>query len=269
MQTLFNNKCLIVILTFTFSIQIAYAGRCNPETYSTSIFSSRTCYNVFLTVAQGVVEKEKGVTDSQSSEMIEDEVIGDDKFIFFPTPDRFFHCSGTMCLRKFTTSISNEQWGVIEKKFLSVTTPEQERVAIADAIGLFEKYVGAKPHINTANDKGGGAIHLDATGVQMNCIDESHNSTTYLLILEQMGLLKYHQTDKILMRGYFLADVHYSAAMIDARGTIWAVESYYRDNGQQAVVLPKKDWFKYKEDDWMAWQDSKSTVEPIGFLQKK
>ena len=43
-----------------------------------------------------------------------------------------------------------------------------------------------------------------ASDLQMDCIDESTNSTTYLRILAGAGLLRWHRVEARVTRGFFI-----------------------------------------------------------------
>jgi len=80
-------------------------------------------------------------------------------------------------------------------------TPFQERRAIAYAIALIEKKVGAKLGIK---DRAG--MEFGGTGdpTQQDCVDEATNTTSYLLILQSNGLLKYHTVTVPMTKGDLL-----------------------------------------------------------------
>ena len=76
------------------------------------------------------------------------------------------------------------------RKVKNGDTPFQERRAIAYAIAMIEKKVGARLGIK---DRAG--MEFGGTGdpTQQDCVDEATNTTSYLMILQSHGLLKYHR----------------------------------------------------------------------------
>ena len=81
----------------------------------------------------------------------------------------------------------------------------------------------------------------------MDCIDESTNTFQYLLALEQMNLLRWHRVDLKQRRIVWFA-THWTATIseidTDAR---FAVDSWYRDNGELPFIQPIADW-RRKQD---------------------
>jgi hypothetical protein len=132
----------------------------------------------------------------------------------------------------------------IEQLFTDVKTPAEERVRIARAIGLFENLIG--PKNGTQIDQGKNPPDAPASG-QLDCISESTNSTTYLKQLETAGLLRWHSVDERAVRHRWLFATHWTAVISDEDGTRYAVDSWYGDNGDPAIVLPLEAWHKGEE----------------------
>ena len=107
-----------------------------------------------------------------------------------PTPDVFSVCFNHSCYTVETHSITRQEW---QRFVVPLQTPsksaEKERDAIARAIAIMEEIVA--PKIGRGQDLGGNLSGFGKTG-QMDCIDESTNTTTYLYMLEQAGYLKWH-----------------------------------------------------------------------------
>ena len=79
---------------------------------------------------------------------------------------------------------------------------------------------------------------------QMDCIDESTNTFQYLLALERRQLLKWHRVDLKQRRiVWFLT--HWTATITEIdSGRRFAVDSWYRDNGELPYIQPIEDWQK-------------------------
>jgi hypothetical protein len=119
---------------------------------------------------------------------------------------------------------------------------EQERQSISKAIALFEKKIG--PRDGTGNDVRG--TFRQTGNDQLDCVDESTNTTSYLSIMENAGLLKFHTVVGPTMR---LPIVHagrwpHQTAVIQekATGTLYAIDSWFRDNGAPADIIGLKEW---------------------------
>ena len=86
---------------------------------------------------------------------------------------------------------------------------------------------------------------LELVEKYQDCVDEAANSTSYLLLLEQNGLLRHHRTAPPDIRGFFLDGryQHYAAVIQDqSTGAPWVVDSWVRDNGQPPVMAPLSQW---------------------------
>ncbi len=118
----------------------------------------------------------------------------------------------------------------------------QERQQIALAIAEFETIIGAKT--NTNQDKARLFEHMGSPG-QLDCIDESTNTTVYLMILKKHGLLHWHEPMDHVTRGFFIFGwPHSSAVMREIRHPEreYAVDSWFEDNGKPPHIIPLKLW---------------------------
>ncbi len=159
-----------------------------------------------------------------------------------PTPARFSVCSEHTCKRVSVVSLQPEQWQRERRLFLPAPSDAaQERERIARAIGLMETMVG--PLTGTQHDKGRNFQSVGIEG-QMDCIDESTNTTTYLTMLLKDGLLKWHSVADRATRGFFIFGWPHSTAVIreTANGALFAVDSWFLDNGAEPFILPLELW---------------------------
>jgi hypothetical protein len=77
---------------------------------------------------------------------------------------------------------------------------------------------------------------------QMDCIDESTNTFQYLLALEQSQLLRWHRVDLKQRRIVWFA-THWTATISEIGSNArFAVDSWYRDNGELPYLQPLEDW---------------------------
>ncbi|MCB1563671.1 MAG: hypothetical protein KDJ75_08870, partial [Alphaproteobacteria bacterium] len=109
-------------------------------------------------------------------------------------------------------------------------------------IGLFERVVG--PRAGTDDDVFG-TFGKVGPG-QHDCIDESTNTTVYLSLLNQKGLIRFHSISApdtrspLFMRGRW---PHRTAVVFEnGTGTAYAVDSWFHDNGFDAEVVPLQRW---------------------------
>jgi hypothetical protein len=119
-------------------------------------------------------------------------------------------------------------------------TPQQERRAIAYAIGWIERRVG--PKTGTANDEASLGFMNDSG--QLDCVDEATNATSYLLVLQRNGLLRHHVVVRPFSKASFFQWPH-MAAMIKTRQSnqIYAVDSGVGPNGTNPAITLASKWY--------------------------
>ncbi len=173
-----------------------------------------------------------------------------DDIITAPGPDAFSICYGHTCAEVVELRLKPAQWERVRNLFRPPpANAEEERARIAQAIALLEAMTGGLA--NTANDKGGNLDGLFAGGNQLDCIDESTNSTTYLRMLAADGLLTRHSVRDRATRGYFLFGWPHSTAVIRdlAAQDDYAVDSWFYDNGAPPAIVPLSTWHNGWEPD--------------------
>ncbi len=158
-----------------------------------------------------------------------------------PDPAQFNICYDHGCASLAWVRLNAVQWQQLRAVFaVPAATASAERAQIRTAIALFETIVGAMT--GTANDKGGNWKGFGLPG-QMDCIDESTNTTIYLLMLQKYGLLRWHSVADRVTRWSLFSWPHTTAVIEERSGRgQWAVDSWFLDNGEPPFVLPLKIW---------------------------
>lgn len=170
-----------------------------------------------------------------------------------PDPDHFHHCSAYGCARRSDVSFSKREWARVSAPFKNIRSAEAERRALSTSIALFEQIVGEKT--GTASDVAGTFSKIGDG--QLDCIDESLNTTIYMAMLEKKKLLKYHRVSAPVSRTPLTALAggsfwpHQTAVIFEKdTGTLWAVDSWFRDNGQPADIARLSEWiYGWSPDD--------------------
>jgi hypothetical protein len=127
----------------------------------------------------------------------------------------------------------------------------EERRAIAYAIGLMERQVGAAIGIR---DKPGMQWLASGDPTQEDCVDESTNTTSFLMVLQSNGLLRYHTVQGPLGEDNMLYGTmigrpvkywpHYTATIMETKTSQrWAVDSWISDNGENPSITKLEDWY--------------------------
>lgn len=141
-----------------------------------------------------------------------------------------------------TLSLTPAEWDNVTRLFTPPPqTAEAERNAISLAIGMLEDMVGTK--IGTAADRAGTFNNSDYLH-QQDCNDEAINSTTYMRLMQQAGLIRYHDILDTRTRQFFFTGWPHTAAVIREQATQaeYAVDSWFYDNGYPATILPMSTW---------------------------
>lgn len=159
-----------------------------------------------------------------------------------PVPSKFNFCYAHGCRKVISASISESDWEKIREIFLpSPETPARERRMISWAIGSLESVVGKMTgtHIDV-----GGSFTGSLRNNQLDCVDETINTSTYLTMMKNDGLILFHELSEPASRGYFIWGWPHTTAVIKEKssGQHYAVDSWFFDNGTPPLVIPLRDW---------------------------
>lgn len=160
------------------------------------------------------------------------------------TPESFTICHGYSCTHKSKAGFGKKEWNRIAAIFKKqpARNAKEERSKIAKAIALMEGITGAKT--GTSVDMGQ-AVSFKENIYQLDCIDETVNTSQYIAMLQHAGLLKFYEGALPTHRGYFIDGrwPHNTAVIKGIKsGDLWAVDSFYRANGQEPYIVPRADW---------------------------
>ena len=159
-------------------------------------------------------------------------------------PD-FVHCYDFGCKSRQEINYQPRHWDELRTIFAGKQfDSSQEKQAIRKAIALMERISGEL--VGTSLDKGGNYPGYDIEK-QQDCIDESTNTYQYLKSLENLDLLKWHRVAPKKRRIVWFA-THWTAVIADNQtDQLFAVDSWYRDNGEPPYIQKLEDW-EDKED---------------------
>lgn len=159
------------------------------------------------------------------------------------SPHGFDVCHSYSCTQRSRVELSEAEWTGVLRPFKTASkSAKAERVKIAKAVAEIEtlvvKNTGITPDRAEANTVRDGKY-------QMDCIDETVNTDRYLGFLEDAGVLKFHEKAEPLHRGFFVDGKwpHNTAAVAEIDGgAVYAIDSYYHDNGVKVEIVPKATW---------------------------
>lgn len=162
-----------------------------------------------------------------------------------PSPERYSFCVDHGCGQVLRARLAPADWETVTAPLRArPADAAAERIALAEAVGRFEG--ATRRTLRLRPDLPGtypGAFAPD----QNDCVDETSNTTTLLLMLDGAGLLRFHAVGPPARRGAFVdvALPHRSATIRErAGGQRYALDSWFRPSGIPADLAPLEAWLK-------------------------
>ena len=160
-----------------------------------------------------------------------------------PSETSFPHCEGYGCPTYKNVELNESDWKRIERAFGSkAKNAYQEREKIARTIGEFERVVG--PITGTDVDQRGTFVKTGKG--QLDCVDESTNTTVYLMLLKQKGLLPFHEIEQPQVRWPIVSGrgwMHQTAVITEKEtGEQFVVDSWFEDSGVNPWIVSLEAW---------------------------
>lgn len=156
----------------------------------------------------------------------------------------FSACTNFACRNNINTSLRDSEWQQVRNLLKAAGNPEEERLQIKQAIGLLETLVGEKT--GTKVDLPGNQRPQNYRG-QLDCTAEAINTTTYLRMLENDGLLRWHKVHDRVVRDRFWMVPHWTGVIEDTTtGVKYSVDSWFKKNGVAPVVVTLERWYNKK-----------------------
>jgi hypothetical protein len=121
------------------------------------------------------------------------------------------------------------------------SSAEAERQAISNVIQLFEQRATATIGVR---DRPKGELGRGREIGQMDCVDESTNTTRILQLIASQGLMRHHKVLRRTSRGFLLDNrfPHFAAVVADTFGNKWAIDSWYEPGGGKPDIMPLDRW---------------------------
>jgi hypothetical protein len=166
-----------------------------------------------------------------------------------PEKEDFILCHGYQCSYKSYAWLTPGQWKSIEKTFKPApTSAEEERLYIGRAVAKMENYVGDLVGTDIDGPKAPG---MRSSDYELDCIDETVNTSRYLHFLEEAGLLRYHFAGTPAFRGVTHGKYPHNSATIveNGNGDVYVVDAYQFANGVFPDIRPLHHWLKYRLED--------------------
>jgi hypothetical protein len=157
------------------------------------------------------------------------------------------HAYGCQQTTKFRFSVADiAELSALMTKTRLADTALEERRAVAYAVGWIERRVGAA--IGTQHDRAGMDFAASGDATQQDCVDESTNTTAYLLVLQHNGLLRHHSVGTPFAKDQLWRGVagwtHWTAVLHETvGGQRWAVDSWIYANGENPAIVEVDNWY--------------------------
>lgn len=162
-------------------------------------------------------------------------------------------CYNYGCLSESTVTFSERQMGRVRAILSGARDAAAERAALSLAIGRLYAFAGEQTPI--WRDRRGDYADDEIDG-RMDCIDHAESTTALLRAIERRGWLRFHRVAEPSRRVRFVIFQHFSAVIEEktppaAAGAApaeppapsrWAVDSWFVDHGEPAIVLPLDEW---------------------------
>jgi hypothetical protein len=130
---------------------------------------------------------------------------------------------------------------------------QRVRIGIWQMESLAQKYQPLLNNDQAINDRD------QAYQGRMDCIDNASNTTSFLHVLRDLELIPGWSIAPQKVRRMFSMDVHWTAVLIDTRDAEpWAVDSWYRANGNLPFVMPLAAWKRER----IPWEPPFSAFNP-------
>lgn len=160
------------------------------------------------------------------------------------SPESFMLCHGYSCTQKSEAGFTASEWQGVLAIFRQnpARNAEAERSKIGQAIALMEQYSGAK---TGTDDDDAEAVGIKRNIKQLDCIDETVNTSMYVRFLQEAGALKFHEVAEPTHRGYLIDGKwpHNTAVIRETdNSALFVVDSFYRKNGEEPHIMPRATW---------------------------
>ena len=148
-------------------------------------------------------------------------------------------CFNYGCQRQETVRLADAQLESLRQLLASASDAEEERKAIALAVGRLYGWAAEQTPIGA--DRGGNLADEGHEG-RMDCIDHSTTADRLLRMIERHGWLRFHRVLDRVLRRRFLVMEHWSAVVEDRVGGRFVVDSWFGGALKPPLVMPLEEW---------------------------
>lgn len=158
-----------------------------------------------------------------------------------PDPARPMVCHGFGCA--YQTPIQLRPGDIAQiRKFLGTAEDAiDERRGLAATMAWFERRVATEA--GTAKAKARAGLGFAGDPSQFDCLDKTTNTIGVLLVVSQLGLLRFHAIDIPESRGGIGSLPHTSAVVREKEsGQKWVIDGWTHNNGEYPDIMKLEKW---------------------------
>ena len=151
-------------------------------------------------------------------------------------------CHGYDCTYRTKVTLSSKEESRIRTLLQKAgRSANDERKALGMAVAIFEERGTATIGLRDKPKMQFGKARIKG---QMDCVDESINTDSFLRYLQSRGWLKHHTVVRRTTRGSFIDGryPHWTAVIKDTSEQSWAVDSWYEAGGGLPDIMPLQEW---------------------------
>ncbi len=161
-----------------------------------------------------------------------------------PTPERFPVCYGGGCAFKIDVSLSASEWNEVAAIFPGISPDlRAERERFVRGLQAMELAVGGATRLSRDLP---GTFAGFLRRKQMDCIDETANTSTYLQLFEAAGFLHHYRSGHRVSTSMMISRniwPHTVASVVDRKGgPEYIIDMWYGPHGDLPYIMPRSDW---------------------------
>lgn len=158
-----------------------------------------------------------------------------------PDPARPMVCHGFGCAYQTPVQLRPGDIAQIRKFLGTAEDAIDERRGLAATMAWFEKRVAVEA--GTAHAKARAGLGSAGDPSQFDCLDKTTNTIGVLLVVSQLGLLRFHVIDTPESRGGIGSLPHTSAVVREKdNGQKWVIDGWTHNNGEYPDIMKLEKW---------------------------
>lgn len=171
-----------------------------------------------------------------------------------PTLTDFMVCHGFYCAERSPASISEDQWRRVTAAFKPpAKNARLERHQIVRGVALIQSIVGPQTGTNVHQWTHKNMYVLPNAGdlTQLDCVDSSVNTWTYMILMERSGLFAFHRVAPLSY-----APLRNTAVIQEINGDYFAIDASVVDVGVPPPIMPLAAWLA-------SWPPDPAAIERV------